>query len=163
MSRATIRRAHLVAGLLGFLAILIFWTSTAATELSGSHAAIAAVKSGILWGMLVLVPAMALAGATGFGLGGRSKAALVTAKRRRMPVIALNGLLVLLPSAVFLAGRAGSDTFDAAFYTVQAIELVAGALNLVLMGLNIRDGLRLSGWRNRTKFGSPGPSAVRQR
>jgi hypothetical protein len=106
---------------------------------------------------------MALAGATGFSLGGRSKAALVAAKRRRMPVIALNGLLILVPCAVFLAGRAGSDTLDAAFYTVQAIELIAGALNLVLMGLNIRDGLRLSGWRNRTKFASAGPSAVRQR
>jgi hypothetical protein len=28
---------------------------------------------------------------------------------------------------------------------VQAVELVAGAANILLMSLNIRDGLRLSG------------------
>ena len=28
---------------------------------------------------------------------------------------------------------------------MQAIELVAGAVNLTLMGLNVRDGLRMSG------------------
>jgi len=28
---------------------------------------------------------------------------------------------------------------------VQVIELIAGATNLTLMGLNVRDGLRLSG------------------
>ena len=103
------------------------------------------------------------AGASGFSLGGKSKAALVAAKRRRMPVIALNGLLILVPCAVFLAGRAGTGTFDAVFYAVQAIELIAGALNLVLMGLNIRDGLRLSGRRGRTTLRSAGSSAPQPR
>jgi len=28
---------------------------------------------------------------------------------------------------------------------VQAIELIAGAINLTLMGLNMRDGLRMAG------------------
>jgi len=32
--------------------------------------------------------------------------------------------------------------------TAQALELLAGAVNLALMGLNFRDGLRLSNrWR----------------
>jgi hypothetical protein len=31
------------------------------------------------------------------------------------------------------------------FYVVQAIELIAGATNFVLMGLNVRDGLRMAG------------------
>lgn len=35
--------------------------------------------------------------------------------------------------------------FDSRFYLVQGLELLTGALNLTLMGLNIRDGLRLSG------------------
>ena len=39
--------------------------------------------------------------------------------------------------------RAGS--FDIAFYVVQAIELVAGAANLVLMGLNVHAGRRMAG------------------
>ena len=60
-----------------------------------------------------------------------------------MRIIAANGLLVLAPSALFLAWKAGSGEFDAAFIVVQAIELVAGSANLALMGLNIRDGLRM--------------------
>ena len=36
---------------------------------------------------------------------------------------------------------------DATFYAVQVVELVAGALNLALLGMNLRDGLRLTGRR----------------
>lgn len=144
MTRNAIRRIHLAAGVIGFLAILLFWTSTVTAELFAGHATVAAVKSAILWGMIVLVPAMAAVGATGFSLGGRSNAPIVAAKRRRMPVIALNGLLVLIPSAIFLAGRSAAGEFDALFYGVQAIELAAGALNLALMGLSMRDGLSMT-------------------
>lgn len=38
-----------------------------------------------------------------------------------------------------------AGVFDTKFYLVQAAELLAGAINLTLMGLNMRDGLRLSG------------------
>jgi hypothetical protein len=62
-----------------------------------------------------------------------------------MPFIAANGLLVLLPCAILLDRRAGAGGFDAVFYAVQGIELLAGAANLALMTLNVRDGLRLSG------------------
>jgi hypothetical protein len=33
--------------------------------------------------------------------------------------------------------------FDGAFVAVQALELLAGALNITLLSLNMRDGLRL--------------------
>ena len=36
-------------------------------------------------------------------------------------------------------------SFDAAFYTVQAIELLAGAANITFLGLNMRDGLKMKG------------------
>jgi hypothetical protein len=62
-----------------------------------------------------------------------------------MPFIAANGLLVLVPCAIVLNRWAAAGSFDTAFYAVQAIELLAGALNLALMGLNARDGLRLAG------------------
>ena len=60
-----------------------------------------------------------------------------------MPTIAANGMLVLIPSALFLASKAGSGAFDTTFYAVQAIEL-AGGMNIVLLGLNMRDGLRMN-------------------
>ena len=62
-----------------------------------------------------------------------------------MKGVAANGLLVLLPSAWMLASWANAGRFDGAFYTLQAVELVAGAVNVTLLTLNMRDGLRLTG------------------
>ncbi|MDP5208296.1 CDGSH iron-sulfur domain-containing protein [Microbulbifer sp. 2205BS26-8] len=125
--------------------IATFWTSTVVSELIGHQAAITAVKNGIVWGMLVLIPSMVIAGGSGMSLGQRRGDQGVVAKKKRMPIIALNGLIVLLPSAVFLASKANAGSFDSVFYAVQTLELIAGATNLTLMGLNIRDGLRLTG------------------
>lgn len=136
---------HRIAGPAAFVIILAFWCGTASVELAGSAAAVVAVKQAIPWGLLALVPALALAGATGFAMARRSADPLVQAKRRRMPVVAGIGVIVLVPSALYLAAAAGQDDFGAAFYAVQAVELVAGAINLTLMGRNIRDGLRLTG------------------
>ncbi len=138
-------KIHAIAGVVGLLTIATFWTSTLAVELFGSTDAIVVVKNGILWGMVLLVPAMAIAGGSGMSLGqGRSDAG-VLAKKKRMPIIGANGLVVLVPSAFFLANKANAGSFDTAFYTVQVIELLAGAVNLSLMALNVRDGLRLTG------------------
>jgi hypothetical protein len=35
------------------------------------------------------------------------------------------------------------------FYAVQALELAAGAANITLFGLNMRDGLKMEGWLRR--------------
>lgn len=93
--------------------------------------------------MLVLVPAMAAAGGSGFSLGKGWKSPAVLRKKRRMQIIAANGILILLPSAVFLANRAAAGEFDWAFAAVQAIELIAGAVNITLLALNMRDGFAL--------------------
>ncbi len=42
--------------------------------------------------------------------------------------------LVLLPCAFYLNTLAGRGQFDGMFYGVQALELLAGAVNLTLMG-----------------------------
>ena len=138
-----LRRVHLAAALLATATIFAFWSATIMAEAFGTTAAVIAVKQSILWGMLVLVPAIATTGATGFWMGRKWRNPLVAAKRRRMPFIAANGVLVLVPSALFLADRADAGSLDAWFYLVQAIELAAGSVNLTLMGLNLRDGLRL--------------------
>lgn len=138
-------RVHAIAGVVGFLMIATFWTATAVSELIGHEAAITAAKNGILWGMIVLIPAMVIAGGSGMSLGQSRSDQGVLVKKKRMPIIALNGLIVLLPSAVFLASKANAGSFDGVFYAVQALEFIAGATNLTLMGFNIRDGLRLTG------------------
>ena len=140
-----LRLLHPIAGSIAFLVILTFWLATIGSELSGSVAAIVAVKCAIPWGLLLLVPALIATGASGFRLAGSSADPRILAKKRRMPIIAANGLLVLVPAAFYLAALAGRAVFDTSFYVVQTIELIAGAVNLVLMGRNIRDGLLLTG------------------
>jgi hypothetical protein len=136
---------HPIAGAIALLTIVTFWLSTALSELFGSEATIIAVKTAIPWGFLILVPAMAAAGGTGFALAGKRRAGLVGVKVRRMPFIALNGVLILIPAALFLAIKAQAGEFDPIFYMVQALELAAGATNITLLGLNMRDGLKMKG------------------
>ena len=140
------RTVHLTTGVLATLTMATFFFSTVLVELLGSTDAIAAVKRLIVVpGLFILVPAIAANGGSGFALSKRRSGRLVDSKKKRMPFIAGNGLLVLIPCAIVLDLWASKGSFDARFYVVQALELGAGATNLFLMGLNIRDGLRLTG------------------
>ncbi|MCK6415793.1 MAG: hypothetical protein L6Q63_09645 [Giesbergeria sp.] len=140
------KRAHLIAGILAPLCIATFFVSTIAVELFGSHEAVAQLKSLIVTpGLWILVPAVMAAGGSGMFLGKSRSGRLVAAKKKRMPFIAANGLLVLVPCALVLNRWAAAGSFDTAFYVVQAVELLAGAINLTLMGRNVRDSLRMAG------------------
>lgn len=141
------RVIHPIAGLVAILTITTFWLSTAISELFGSEATVVAVKTTIPWGFLLLVPALAATGGSGFFLSKGQRQGLVGAKLKRMPFIAANGLLVLIPAALFLAAKARAGEFDSAFYATQALELVAGATNIALLAMGIRDGLKLTRWR----------------
>ena len=138
-------KLHAIAGTIGFLTIATFWTTTLVSELFGDQASITSVKNFILWGMLVLIPAMAVTAGSGFSLSAGRRGRLVDTKKKRMPIIGANGLLILIPCAFFLAAKANAGEFDTTFYAVQGLELIAGAANLTLMGLNIRDGLKMTG------------------
>lgn len=140
-----LRYVHPIAGAIAFLTILTFWIATVASELFGTAAAVAVVKQAIPWGFLILVPSLAITGASGFRMAGASPDPRIVSKKRRMPIVAGNGLLILIPAALYLAALASRGDFGSLFYAVQAIELIAGAINLTLMSLNIRDGLRLMG------------------
>jgi hypothetical protein len=145
-----------MAGILAPLCLVTFFVSTVLTELFGSHAAVAQLKSLIVTpGLWIMIPAMAAAGGSGMFLGKSRKGRLVDAKKKRMPFIAANGLLVLVPCAIVLNRWAAAGAFDSTFYGVQVIELIAGAANFALMGLNVRDGLRMAG-RLRAAPASPG-------
>ncbi|WP_445253708.1 ferredoxin--NADP reductase [Ochrobactrum sp. MYb379] len=141
------RIIHPVAGLIALLTIATFWFSTVISELFLSEAAVVAVKTTLPWGFLLLVPALAAAGGSGFFLSYGQRTGLVGAKLKRMPFIAANGLLILIPAALFLASKARAGEFDTVFYVVQAVELIAGATNLTLLGLGMRDGMKLTQWR----------------
>lgn len=141
-----LKPVHFIAGLLATLTIATFFLSTVIVELFGSPEAVAAVKALIVMpGLFILVPAIAATGGSGFILSQSRQGRIIETKKRRMRFIAANGLLVLVPCAIFLSRLASAGSFDSTFYLVQGLELLAGAVNLTLMGLNTRDGLKMSG------------------
>ena len=138
-------KIHMLAGILATITIATFFVSTVFVELFASHEAIATVKCLIVIpGLFILIPAIAATGGTGFALAKTKKSKLIKSKQKRMPFIALNGIVILIPCAIFLDQWATAGQFDRLFYFVQALELIAGAINLSLMSLNIRDGLRMT-------------------
>ncbi len=134
-------KIHAAAGVLALITISVFWTTTVWSELFADADAVAMVKTNILRGMAVLIPAMIIVGASGFSLGRGWRHPAVVRKAARMRIIALNGILLLVPAAVYLSVKADAGAFDVWFYACQAVELIAGATNITLIALNIRDGL----------------------
>ncbi|WP_086828149.1 hypothetical protein [Allokutzneria sp. NRRL B-24872] len=143
MSRVVVLRVHLVAASLALLLVLGFQIAT----LTGDPAV---VKRGIVLALVVLVPALAATGATGMRLAGSSRAPFVVRKRRRMIAIAAIGVLVLVPCAVTLDRFVAAGYLGGWFHAVQYVELIAGLVNVVLLGLNFRDGVAVT--RRRKKW-----------
>lgn len=139
---------HKIGAIIATLSIITFFSATIISELSCDAEAIALVKSLIVMpGLFILIPAIAITGATGFSMAKNAKGGLVGQKKKRMPFIGANGVLILIPSAIFLDQWASIGQFDNTFYIVQAIELIAGAINITLMLMNIRDGRKMTAYK----------------
>ncbi|QKE39811.2 hypothetical protein [Ferrovum myxofaciens] len=136
---------HAIAGTTAMLIIAGFWMSTLVSEVFLDYAAVAAVKHAIVYGLYLLVPFMAATGGSGFVLSKTRKGWLLDQKKKRMAIIGTNGLFVMIPAAIFLNGKAAASEFDALFYAVQGVELIVGIVQLTLMSMNFRDGLKLDG------------------
>ncbi len=137
-------RIHAVAGASALALVATFLLSTLVSELALGHAAVATVKTAIFYGIFALIPLIAATGGSGFWLASGRGGPLIDGKKRRMRFIAANGALVMLPSAIFLSFKASAGAFDTVFYVVQVIELAGGALQFCLLGLNMRDGLKMT-------------------
>ena len=135
---------HKISGALALATILVFWVSTVVSELLLGFSEVVLVKTSIPYGFLVLIPALALAGVSGKRLAPKVSGGMIDRKQKRMQFAAANGLLVLVPAALYLAFKAQAGAFDASFYVVQGLELAAGFINITLLGLNMRDGLRIA-------------------
>ncbi|MBX2802281.1 MAG: CDGSH iron-sulfur domain-containing protein [Myxococcales bacterium] len=138
-------KLHAIAGVFGFLCVATFVTATVSSELFASPQTVAVVKRFVFFGMFLLLPALMGAGATGVSMLGERTEPLALEKQRRGPIAFMTGLFVLLPTSWFLSSRAAAGTLDALFYGAQGVELVASTVCLVMIGLNIRDGLALRG------------------
>ena len=139
------RMVHAIAGTLATLLVAAFLGVTLYAELTMDEALIAETKRLILYGLCLLIPAMAVTGGSGFSLAKARVGGIVDTKKKRMRLVAANGLLVLLPSAIWLHVLASAGNFGTTFFVVQGVEIVGGLLQLYLLGRNFRDGLKLSG------------------
>ncbi|EAS44956.1 hypothetical protein [Photobacterium profundum] len=138
------KRIHKTAAIIAFLLIVSFFSSSLLTDIFGDYDAISQVKNTILYSVGLLVIAMMTTGITANKLYGAKAQGALAVKQKRMKVAAANGVVILIPAAIFLARWSAAGQFDSVYWTVQAIELIAGATNAILLGLNIRDGIRLS-------------------
>ena len=137
---------HAIAGALAMLIVAAFWTSTLVSELFMGQEAVKIVKHAIAYyGLIPLLVLMAGTGGSGFVRAQGRKGRIVEEKKKRMPKIGANGLLVMIPCALFLNSKAATDELDTMFYAVQAVELIVGLLQLTLLGRSFRDGLKLAG------------------
>ncbi len=144
-------RVHAVAGAVGLVLVTTFFLVSVAVEVRGDPALVANAKTFILYGVCLLIPTMAVTGASGRSLMGDRRGPRVLVKQRRMIAIGAIGLLVLTPCAILLYGMAAAGDFGAAFVVLQGVEFVGGAVNIVLLGLNFRDGMLLTGRIRRRK------------
>jgi hypothetical protein len=145
-----VTKVHIGAATISILTIATFWLSTVISELFMSLDAVVAVKTFIFYGLWLLIPAIIITAGSGNFMARNHKHSAIARKKKRMPFIALNGILILVPSAIFLYTKAINQEFDGVFYTVQMVELIAGLINLTLMIQNAKDGKRI-----RTKPNSP--------
>ncbi|NIY80427.1 hypothetical protein HCZ23_13255 [Celeribacter sp. HF31] len=137
-------KLHAAFGAAALLIIATFWTATVTTIVIGDKYLIAMAKLGIAWGLLALIPMLILTGVSGNRLGQNMRGPLIGAKQKRMKIIAFNGIVFLVPSALILLPLAMQGQGGLLYWTIQTLELLAGATNITLLGLNMRDGLRLS-------------------
>ncbi len=137
-------KLHAAVGALALLIIAGFWTATVTTILIGDKYLIAMTKLTIAWGLLALIPALMLTGLSGHRLAQKMRGPVIAAKQARMKWAAILGIIVLVPSALILLPLAMQGQGGAIYWALQIVELLAGATNITLLSLNMREGLRLS-------------------
>lgn len=139
---------HRLAAMMSCALLLAFWLSTILSEIFGSLACIIAVKYLISYAIFLLIICFMMTAITGMKLSQKSNNPIIKKKKIRMPFIALNGLFILMPSAFFLKNAALHQQFNTVFWFVQSIELIFGAINIILVFQNISFGIKLKKQRS---------------
>ncbi|MDO6965410.1 hypothetical protein [Rhizobium alvei] len=138
---------HASAGSIALALVSLFMLSTVASELLLDHAAILLVKTTIIYTMPLLIVTMAVTGGSGASLYKGRTGGITEAKKSRMKLIAINGVCVMVPSALVLYYWATLEKYDSGFYLLQVIELIGGMTQFTLLGLNFRDGRKMTARR----------------
>jgi hypothetical protein len=150
MKRKTIARIHIAATIVAAITIATFFSISLVAELSGEEAFRRKVKEGILYSLPLMIVAMPILNISGNKLASKSQNPTVLAKRKRMKIIVVNGLC-LISLACFLYYRSHYGVIDRLFHTAQILEFALGLTNLVLIVVNAKNGLELSGRLKKTQ------------
>ncbi len=135
---------HATAAVAALFIISTFFVFSLVVEILGHLFWIKTAKTVILCAMPLLLIAMPTVAITGNKLAGNSCHPSILFKQRRMKFIVMNGM-VLVSLATYLYYRAHYQAVDDIFFYIQLTEFALGFVNLVLMVLNIKEGLKLSG------------------
>jgi len=121
---------------------VLIWGSAVAVGLFADRELLAFVKEVVVWALFILVPIAMITAITGLQLTKVRPGPIAERKRRRLRLITAISLVILLPATLGLDAMAQQGDVDTSvFLIVQGIELVAGLVALVLMGISLRDGL----------------------
>ncbi|WP_158502052.1 hypothetical protein [Vitiosangium sp. GDMCC 1.1324] len=136
---------HAILGTTALLLILSFFTTSILVELSGRTDWILGAKRYIAYALIFAIPCMISTAGMGRSLAANRQSPLIQKKQARMRFIAANGMLVLTPLAIILYQLALRGSFGPLFTVLQLVEILAGATNIYLLTLMMRDGFNLSG------------------
>lgn len=139
MNSKTTKTIHKTAGILALIVILAFFSSSLYAEIDGDQELIKLVKTGILYGILLLFVIMPATVVTGRKLAGKQTSTVLNRKTIRMRLIAANAIILII-LAITLYFRATNNMIDHTFVIIQLVEFLFGLSNAGLLILMIRDG-----------------------
>ena len=146
-----IMRIHFFAGIAVLIILSTFWVALIISDFFLGHEAVAQVRLGIVYALIVLIPSMIAVKATGGKLGkNRMDDTRIQQKKKRATWMAINGVLIMVPAAFFLNYKASSGEFDTVFYIVQGIELLVGSFQYYFVLKNFNVGMSLRKERSAT-------------
>jgi|GEM_PF-2941081 len=137
--------AHFFTGILVLGTLTTFWLALIISDFFLDQDALAQVRLGIVYALILLIPSMIAVKATGSKLGADriTNDVRIQHKKKRATWMAINGALIMVPAAFFLNYKASHDEIDLAFRVVQGIELFVGSFQYYFVLKNFRVGMTL--------------------
>ena len=135
---------HAAAGISSLTCLLIFLVATINVEYSYSAPEMIAAQGVMLQTMWVYIPLIFTAGGIGYILSKERKERIVQVKKRRMVIIIAVSLFILMPCIYTLANAARYEIAGTIFSRIEILEVLSLILLIALLGLNARDGARLT-------------------
>lgn len=135
-------RPHLIAAVLVLAILTSFWGAIVISDFFLDQDALAVVRQGIVYALIVLIPAMIAVKVTGSKLGKPriETDVRIQNKKKKATLMAVNGVLIMVPAAFFLNYKASIGEFDMVFRVVQVIELLVGSFQYYFVVTNFKVG-----------------------